>query len=91
MAMVVGSSVNYFWMLRNPAGFDMYMFAIAAGLLAGEGLGGVFQALLAIIGADGGSKSIRCTQSIHASDAFVFFSFSEFGTAIGCPGMEFCG
>jgi uncharacterized oligopeptide transporter (OPT) family protein len=58
IAMAVGSSMNYFWMLRNPSGFDMYMFAIAAGLLAGEGLGGVFQALLAIIGVDGGSKSL---------------------------------
>ncbi|KIM46755.1 hypothetical protein M413DRAFT_261954 [Hebeloma cylindrosporum] len=69
IAMAVGSSVNYFWMLRNPAGYDMYMFAISAGLLAGEGLGGVFQALLAVIGVDGG----------------------KYGTAIGCPGMEFCG
>ncbi|PFH49590.1 hypothetical protein AMATHDRAFT_76138 [Amanita thiersii Skay4041] len=69
IAMAVGSSFNYFWLKRNPRSFDMYMFAIAAGLLAGEGLGGVFQALLAVIGVDGG----------------------KFGTAIGCPGFEFCG
>jgi uncharacterized oligopeptide transporter (OPT) family protein len=31
----------------------MFMFAVAAGLLAGEGLGGVAQALLAIAGVDG--------------------------------------
>lgn len=65
IAMAVGSSVNYFWMLRNPAGYDMYMFAISAGMLAGEGLGGVFQALLAIIGVDGGSKSLRMLHFIH--------------------------
>ncbi|KAL0567705.1 hypothetical protein V5O48_014290 [Marasmius crinis-equi] len=53
----------------NPKSFDLYMFAIAASLLAGEGLGGVFNALLAVIGVDGG----------------------KFGTAIGCPGFEFCG
>lgn len=53
IAMAVGSTVNYFWLKRNPASFDMYMFALAAGLLAGEGLGGVFQALLAVIGVDG--------------------------------------
>lgn len=47
----------------------MYMFAIAAGLLAGEGLGGVFSALLAVAGVDG----------------------SRYGTAVGCPGIEFCG
>ncbi|KAF5368921.1 hypothetical protein D9758_002936 [Tetrapyrgos nigripes] len=69
LAMAVGSTFNYFWMKRNPAGYDMYMFAIAAGLLAGEGLGGVFNALLAVIGVDGGKH----------------------GTAIGCPGIEFCG
>jgi len=55
-AMIVGATVNHFWAKRNPAGYDMYMFAIAAGLLAGEGLGGVFNALLAVIGVDGGSK-----------------------------------
>ncbi|KAF7426231.1 hypothetical protein PC9H_008598 [Pleurotus ostreatus] len=69
IAMAVGSTVNYFWLKNNPTGYDMYMFAIAAGLLAGEGLGGVFQALLAVAGVDGG----------------------EFGTAIGCPGFQFCG
>ncbi|THV04736.1 oligopeptide transporter [Dendrothele bispora CBS 962.96] len=69
IAMAVGATVNYFWLKRNPAGYDMYMFAIAAGLLAGEGLGGVFNALLAVIGVDGGKH----------------------GTAIGCPGFDFCG
>ncbi|RDB27912.1 hypothetical protein Hypma_002189 [Hypsizygus marmoreus] len=69
IAMAVGSTINFFWLRRSPASFDMYMFAISAGLLAGEGLGGVFQALLAVIGVDGG----------------------KYGTAIGCPGLEFCG
>ncbi|KAJ3530211.1 hypothetical protein NMY22_g8666 [Coprinellus aureogranulatus] len=69
IAMAAGSTFNYFWLRRNPKSYDMYMFAVSAGLLAGEGLGGVFQALLAIAGVDGG----------------------KYGTAIGCPGMEFCG
>jgi hypothetical protein len=34
----------------------MFMFAIAAGFIAGEGLGGVFNALLAIVKADGSRK-----------------------------------
>lgn len=54
--MAVGSLYCYFWQKRNPASYDMYMFAVAAGMLAGEGLAGVFQALLAIIGVDGGRK-----------------------------------
>ena len=53
IAMAAGSVFNYVWALRNPAGFDMYMFAVAAGMLAGEGLGGVLQALLAVAKVDG--------------------------------------
>ncbi|KAF8893198.1 oligopeptide transporter [Gymnopilus junonius] len=53
LAMAVGSTFNFFWQHRSPANFDMYMFAVAAGMLAGEGLGGVFQALLAVAGVDG--------------------------------------
>ncbi|KAI0821904.1 oligopeptide transporter [Trametes gibbosa] len=69
LAMGAGSLFNFFWARRSPAGFDMYMFAVAAGMLAGEGLGGVLQALLAVAKVDGGL----------------------YGTAIGCPGLEFCG
>ncbi|TBU22959.1 OPT oligopeptide transporter [Dichomitus squalens] len=69
IAMAFGSVFNYFWQKKSPHGFDMYMFAVAAGMLAGEGLGGVMQALLAVAKVDG----------------------SRFGTAIGCPGFEFCG
>jgi OPT family oligopeptide transporter len=69
LAMAIGATFELFWRRRNPANHDMYMFAVSAGLLAGEGLGGVFQAILAVAGVDGG----------------------KFGTAIGCPGNEFCG
>ncbi|KAG6899675.1 hypothetical protein C0993_008029, partial [Termitomyces sp. T159_Od127] len=58
IAMVFGCTFNTFWKRSNPASFDMYMFAVAAGLVAGEGLGGVFQALLAIIGVDGSSSRL---------------------------------
>ena len=40
-------------MKRSPSSFDTYMFPISAGLLAGEGLAGVFGALLAVAGVDG--------------------------------------
>ncbi|KIL64112.1 hypothetical protein M378DRAFT_163587 [Amanita muscaria Koide BX008] len=53
LAMAIGSLGNFIWQKRNPASHDMYMFAVAAGIVAGEGLGGVFQALLAVIGIDG--------------------------------------
>ncbi|KAI4528915.1 OPT oligopeptide transporter protein-domain-containing protein [Schizophyllum commune] len=70
IAMFAGATFNWIWKRRNPESFDMYMFAVSAGLLAGEGLGGVFNALLAVIGVSG-------------SDGY--------GTAIGCPGFEYCG
>ena len=59
IAMAAGSIFNYVWALRSPAGYDMYMFAVAAGMLAGEGLGGVLQALLAVAKVDGG-RECRC-------------------------------
>ncbi|KAG8959776.1 hypothetical protein FRC05_007325 [Tulasnella sp. 425] len=42
-----------FYAITNPAQFDMYGFPFAAGLLAGEGLGGVVQALLTVAGVGG--------------------------------------
>lgn len=51
--MAAGSLFTYLWSRRSPGSYDMFMFAVAAGLLAGEGLGGVAQALLAIAGVDG--------------------------------------
>jgi uncharacterized oligopeptide transporter (OPT) family protein len=50
IAMFFGSIFAWSWMRRNPKSYDMYGFAVSAGMLAGEGLGGVFQALLAVAG-----------------------------------------
>ena len=33
IAMAAGSTFNYVWMKRNPASFDMYMFAVAVSLI----------------------------------------------------------
>ena len=57
-----GSLFGHVWMKKNPLSFDMYMFPVAAGLLAGEGLGGVFAALLAVAGVDGSihGTSVGC-------------------------------
>ncbi|KAG8955125.1 hypothetical protein FRC04_009582 [Tulasnella sp. 424] len=53
VAMGFGSIAYYVWEIKNPAQFDMYGFPFAAGLLAGEGLGGVVQALLTVAGVGG--------------------------------------
>lgn len=49
-AMLVGSLIAIFWAKKNPVHFDIYCYAVAAGLIAGEGLGGVFNAILEIAG-----------------------------------------
>ena len=51
--MAVGATINHFWERRSPKTFDMYAFALAAGLIAGEGMGGVMNAILAVAGVDG--------------------------------------
>jgi hypothetical protein len=48
-----GSLFAYFWLKRSPKSYDMYGFAVSAGMIAGEGLGGVLQALLAVAGVGG--------------------------------------
>ncbi|KAG8900722.1 hypothetical protein FRB99_005795 [Tulasnella sp. 403] len=53
IAMGGGSVFYYVWEKRNPVQFDMYGYPLAAGLLAGEGLGGVVQALLQVAGVAG--------------------------------------
>jgi uncharacterized oligopeptide transporter (OPT) family protein len=47
-AMTMGSAWAYLWMKKNNKTWDMYGYAIAAGLIAGEGIGGVINALLQI-------------------------------------------
>jgi uncharacterized oligopeptide transporter (OPT) family protein len=67
--MAIAATVNWLWERGSPSSFDMYGFALASGLVAGEGIGGVMVAILAVAGVDG----------------------SRYGTAIGCPSMEYCG
>jgi len=50
IAMGFGSLFSYFWLKKYPKNYEMYGFAVSAGMLAGEGLGGVFQALLTVAG-----------------------------------------
>jgi OPT family oligopeptide transporter len=45
-AILGGALTSWFWRKKWEANFDMYGFSIAAGLIAGEGLGGVINAAL---------------------------------------------
>lgn len=52
-ATLMGAIITDVWVKRAPANFDRYGFAIAAGLIAGEGLGGVVGAALELGGVSG--------------------------------------
>lgn len=52
-AMAFGATFAFFWKKRYPAAFGMYCYAIAAGMIAGEGLGGIVGAILQIAGVSG--------------------------------------
>ena len=52
-AMVIGSVWATVWAKRNPKTFDIYGYAIAAGLIAGEGIGGVINAIFQVAGISG--------------------------------------
>ena len=53
LAMMMGAIPSYYWAKKNPKSFDIYAYAIAAGLIAGEGIGGVVNAVFQIAGIAG--------------------------------------
>ena len=52
-ATLMGAVTAHFWRKRWEGNFAMYCFAVAAGMLAGEGLGGVVGAALELGGVSG--------------------------------------
>ncbi|KAJ3207363.1 hypothetical protein HDU67_007521 [Dinochytrium kinnereticum] len=52
-AMVLGATLAAVWQRRWPSSFDMFAWAIAAGLTAGEGIGGLVVAIFQIAGLKG--------------------------------------
>lgn len=61
-ATLVGSIISHFWSRRNKHQFDVFAYAIAAGFIAGEGIGGVINAIFQIagIGGDTYGTNIAC-------------------------------
>jgi len=53
LAMIMGAVPSYFWAKRWPKNFDVFGYAIAAGLIAGEGIGGVINAIFQVAGISG--------------------------------------
>ncbi|KAF1841384.1 oligopeptide transporter [Cucurbitaria berberidis CBS 394.84] len=53
LAMTIGATITAIWRKRNPENFDIYGYAIASGLIAGEGIGGVINAIFQVAGIGG--------------------------------------
>lgn len=52
-AMAVGAAIAYFWTKKWPAAAGFYLFAVASGLIMGESMGGVANAIITIAGGSG--------------------------------------
>ena len=52
-AMVFGATVAYVWKRKFSNNFAMFCYPVAAGFIAGEGLGGIVTAVLTIAGVGG--------------------------------------
>lgn len=52
-ATLLGSIISWAWAKRNPKQFDTFGYAVAAGFIAGEGIGGVVNAIFQVAGISG--------------------------------------
>ena len=52
-ALLIGALIASVWARRNPQAFEMLGYAVAAGFMAGEGIGGVVNAIIQIVGVSG--------------------------------------
>lgn len=48
--MMIGALITAFWKMKSARKFEMYAFGVAAGLVAGEGVGGTINCALSIFG-----------------------------------------
>ncbi|KAH7882089.1 OPT oligopeptide transporter protein-domain-containing protein [Phlebopus sp. FC_14] len=67
LAMFFGSTIAFIWRRMFFNNYQMYCFAVAAGFIAGEGLGGIVNAVLTIAGVSGATygTSIGCPAGIY--------------------------
>lgn len=58
-AMIIGAIIAHYWKKHKPVSYDIYALAIATGFAAGEGMGGVVNAVLQISGLPGHKYGTR--------------------------------
>ncbi|KAJ1536185.1 hypothetical protein HK096_000262 [Nowakowskiella sp. JEL0078] len=59
LAMLLGAIVNIIWKKRSPATNALFLCAIASGLVAGEGIGGIVEALYTLAGLNQQTSSLK--------------------------------
>ena len=59
IAILMGALLTWYWMKNSARSFDKYGYAVAAGWIAGEGIGGVINAVIQIIGISGEAFGTR--------------------------------
>ena len=71
--MAFGATFAFYWRNKYPAAFGMYCYAVAAGMIAGEGLGGIIGAILQIAGVSGNSEGtgIGCPMGVYLPDSLL--------------------
>lgn len=52
-AMATGAILSKIWLKKSPSTWNEYAYSIAAGACAGEGIGGVINALFQVVGISG--------------------------------------
>ena len=52
-AILMGALLTWYWTTRSATSFDLYGYAVAAGWIAGEGIGGFINAVVQIVGVSG--------------------------------------
>lgn len=57
-AMATGAIASYFWLKKAPGSWNNYAYSLAAGLAAGEGIGGVINALFQVAGISGNTYGL---------------------------------
>ncbi|KAG2143911.1 OPT oligopeptide transporter protein-domain-containing protein [Suillus cothurnatus] len=67
VAMFFGSTIAFFWRRMFFNNYQMYCFAVAAGFIAGEGLGGIVNAVFTISGVSGATygTSVGCPGNVY--------------------------
>jgi uncharacterized oligopeptide transporter (OPT) family protein len=66
-AMAFGATFAYLWKKNKPENHAMYCYAVAAGFIAGEGLGGIVGAILQVAGVAGSvhGTSVGCPAGVY--------------------------